>query len=91
MKKLFLSLYGEQLKKGNLSSIECKFEDYFESRVRELEKKSGGPAAAAPRGPIVSAHVENGDEDWVEPPPIPGMMKGITPFLVLSHANCILT
>jgi signal recognition particle receptor subunit alpha len=73
VKKLFISLYGEQLKKPYTSTIECHFEDYFTSRVQELEKKHGGmrtvisSAAAAPR--------QQGQEWEAPPPPIPGLLK----------------
>lgn len=71
VKKLFIALYGEQLKKPHISTIECHFDEYFESRVRELEKKAGGPAKAPP-----VKNIPNGkDEGWGEAPPIPGMMR----------------
>lgn len=60
VKKLFVTLYGEELKKPHTSTIECHFDDYFESRVRELEKRAGGPAR-----PIAAAQVDNG---WQESP-----------------------
>ena len=72
VKKLFVALYGDQLKKPHTSTIECHFDDYFESRVRELEKKAGGPA----RVPTPSVVDGKGDE-WTEAPPIPGMMRGV--------------
>ncbi|KAF8428258.1 signal recognition particle, alpha subunit, N-terminal-domain-containing protein [Tirmania nivea] len=70
VKKLFVALYGEQLKKPHVSTIECHFDDYFESRVRELEKKAGGPAKAP-----VHSTANGKDEGWGEAPPIPGMMR----------------
>lgn len=73
VKKLFVALYGEQLKKPLTSTIECHFEEYFESRVRELEKKAGGPV----RAPVAVVNGAAGkDESWMEAPPIPGIMRG---------------
>ncbi|RPB27490.1 P-loop containing nucleoside triphosphate hydrolase protein [Terfezia boudieri ATCC MYA-4762] len=70
VKKLFIALYGDQLKKPHISTIECHFDEYFESRVRELEKKAGGPAKA-----LVHNIAHGKDECWGEAPPIPGMMR----------------
>ena len=75
VKKLFVALYGDQLKKPHTSTIECHFDDYFESRVRELEKKAGGPARV-PTPNVVDGLIEKGD-GWAGAPPIPGMMKGV--------------
>lgn len=73
MKKLFIALYGDQLKKPHTSTIECHFEEYFESRLRELEKKAGGPARAV--APTIVNGSLGSDEGWGEAPPIPGLMR----------------
>lgn len=74
VKKLFIALYGEQLKKPHISTIECHFEEYFESRVRELEKKAGGPAKV-PITTTTAPSTSGQDDGWGEAPPIPGVMK----------------
>lgn len=76
VKKLFTTLYGEQLKRPHTSTIECHFDDYFNSRISELERRAGGPAR-----PIVSLPANGGtpvlDKKWDAPlpPPIPGILK----------------
>ncbi|KAI5842953.1 signal recognition particle, alpha subunit, N-terminal-domain-containing protein [Morchella snyderi] len=74
VKKLFTTLYGEQLKKPHTATIECHFDDYFNSRINELERRAGGPR------PIISAPVieqarDDGKWDAPPPPPIPGILK----------------
>lgn len=85
MKKLFVALYGDQLKKPHTSTIECHFDDYFESRVRELEKKAGGPARV-PTPSIVDSSIGKGD-GWTEAPPIPGMMRGVPTNALYQRRN----
>ncbi|KAK9478382.1 SRP54-type protein [Lipomyces japonicus] len=47
IKKLFTSLYGEQLKIMDPQSLPvCKFDDYFALRYAELERRSGGNHAS---------------------------------------------
>jgi len=76
VKTLFTSLYGDQLKKPHTSTIECHFDDYFNTRVHDLEKKYGTVArsAAAPAPP--SSRSPAPLESWdAPPPPIPGAMR----------------
>ncbi|KJZ75904.1 hypothetical protein HIM_04728 [Hirsutella minnesotensis 3608] len=43
IKTIFVSLYGEQLKKPNTTIIECtKFDDYFDQQLQELDASSAG-------------------------------------------------
>lgn len=76
MKKLFTTLYGEQLKRPHTSTIECHFDNYFDSRINELERRAGGPVR-----PIVSppanGQIPSLDDKWdaPPPPPIPGILK----------------
>lgn len=72
VKKLFTSLYGEQLKKPHTSTIECHFDDYFTSRVTELEKKYGTAARTVVVPPPASPTIEKWD---APPPPNPGLIK----------------
>jgi len=78
VKKLFTSLYGDQLKKPHTSTIECHFDDYFTSRVQELEKKYGTVARATinvlPNEVSQAASPQNDKWD-APPPPIPGLLK----------------
>ncbi|KAL7270942.1 hypothetical protein RUND412_006333 [Rhizina undulata] len=71
VKKLFTSLYGNKLKKPHTSTIECHFDDYFSSRIHELEKRSGGLTHVPNGTPSASAN------QWTAPPPppMPGLMK----------------
>ncbi|KAF8544477.1 signal recognition particle, alpha subunit, N-terminal-domain-containing protein [Trichophaea hybrida] len=78
VKKLFTSLYGDQLKKPYTSAIECHFDDYFTSRVQELEKKYGTVARATINVPStdVSRAATPQNDKWDAPPPlIPGLLK----------------
>jgi signal recognition particle receptor subunit alpha len=78
VKKLFTSLYGDQLKKPNTSTIECHFDDYFASRVQDLEKKYGSATRPTTHAPANTAHAAPNpqNEKWDAPPPVPGLMKG---------------
>ncbi|KAK3330577.1 hypothetical protein B0H66DRAFT_579779 [Apodospora peruviana] len=41
IRAIFVTLYGEQLKKPNTSLVECaKFDEYFDQQLQELEKTS---------------------------------------------------
>ena len=91
VKRLFGSLYGDQLRKKlrTAPTIECHFEDYFTSRVHELEKKYGSAAAARPAIPPTvvvpsqalpppppsSSSPLSKQQQHLPPPPIPAIMK----------------
>ncbi|KAK4125292.1 SRP54-domain-containing protein [Parathielavia appendiculata] len=48
IKAIFVSLYGDQLKKPNTMIVECvKFDEYFDQQLQELEQGSGKPDARA--------------------------------------------
>jgi len=48
IKAIFVSLYGDQLKKPNTTIIECvKFDEYFDQQLEELEQGSGKSDARA--------------------------------------------
>ncbi len=65
IKAIFVSLYGDQLKKPNTTLIECaKFDEYFDQQLEELEQGSGKSDARAFGDEALSEHL--GDE-----PPLP--------------------
>ena len=79
VKTLFTTLYGEQLKKSNGSTIECHFDDYFNSRVQELEKKAGGQSRLS--SGTATAYTDSPappDPSQWAPPPIPSLLKGMS-------------
>lgn len=70
-----MELYGSQLKKPNTSVVECHFDDYFDTLVRDLEVTSGGlPERHA------ASIAEFAPPDLVptldEPPPLPEVLRG---------------
>lgn len=80
MRALFTGLYGEQIKKGNTSLAECKFDDYFDRQMQELEPRGDGastvpfePAPAIQFTPPSSSGTDNAVEAV---PPMPGLRKG---------------
>ena len=74
IKAIFLSLYGDQLKKPNTTIIECiKFDEYFEQQIQELEQ---GSSKSDTRGYIDEATSEDAGDD----PPLP-------PALVLNQKH----
>ncbi|TGZ82772.1 signal recognition particle receptor subunit alpha [Ascodesmis nigricans] len=73
VKTLFTTLYGDQLRKPHTSTIECHFDDYFDTRIRDLEKQYGGPA---PRViPTTGGSPPPSTDVWGAPPPVPGLIK----------------
>jgi signal recognition particle receptor subunit alpha len=65
IKAIFLSLYGDQLKKPNTTIIECiKFDEYFEQQLQELEQ---GSSKSDTRAYIDEATSEDPGDD----PPLP--------------------
>lgn len=59
IKTIFVSLYGEQLKKPHTTVVECKsFDEYFDQQLQELDKSS---AAAAPLQQDNSAFAASSD------------------------------
>ncbi|KAI5796790.1 signal recognition particle, alpha subunit, N-terminal-domain-containing protein [Pyronema domesticum] len=79
VKKLFTSLYADQLKKPNTSTIECHFDNYFDKRISDLERKYG--TAVTHRAPSADSRSATPlNEKWdAPPPPIPGIMKAARP------------
>lgn len=66
IKTIFVSLYGEQLKKPHTTLVECaKFDEYFEQQLQELDKTTTG-------GPSVVPGIEL-QEPTDEPPEAPGL------------------
>ncbi|POR33274.1 Signal recognition particle receptor subunit alpha [Tolypocladium paradoxum] len=50
IKTIFVSLYGEQLKKPHTTIVECtKFDDYFDQQLQELDTSSAVDPTKAPR------------------------------------------
>ncbi|KAJ6443896.1 Signal recognition particle receptor subunit alpha [Purpureocillium lavendulum] len=51
IRTIFVSLYGEQLKKPNTTIVECtKFDDYFDQQLQELDTSSTADPTAGGRG-----------------------------------------
>lgn len=71
VKTLFTTLYGDQLRKPHTATIECHFDEYFDTRIRDLEAQYGGPVSA----PRVSSPAIT-DDSWGTAPPVPRLMKG---------------
>ncbi|KAL2019578.1 hypothetical protein VTK56DRAFT_9475 [Thermocarpiscus australiensis] len=68
IKAIFVSLYGDQLKKPNTTIVECvKFDEYFDQQLQELEQAGGKSDARAFRDDALSGNL--GDEPPL--PPIP--------------------
>jgi signal recognition particle receptor subunit alpha len=65
IKTIFVSLYGEQLKKPNTTIIECtKFDEYFDQQLQELDRTSARGAT------VTSSNVEPPvDEELATLPP----------------------
>ncbi|KAL1843292.1 hypothetical protein VTJ49DRAFT_2401 [Mycothermus thermophilus] len=63
IKAIFVSLYGDQLKKPNTTIIEyIKFDEYFDQQLHELEQGSARSDARAY------------EKDTNEPPPVPSVL-----------------
>ncbi|KND89828.1 Signal recognition particle receptor subunit alpha [Tolypocladium ophioglossoides CBS 100239] len=55
IKTIFVSLYGEQLKKPHTTIVECtKFDDYFDQQLQELDTSSAVDPTEAPGGGTTS-------------------------------------
>ena len=66
IKTIFVSLYGEQLKKPHTTLVACdKFDEYFEQQLQELDKTTTGVPSIAPSIQV--------DEATDEPPEAPGL------------------
>jgi signal recognition particle receptor subunit alpha len=77
VKDLFSELYGSQLKKPHTSVVECPFDDYFNTLVRDLESTSGAlPSNTTLGAPNVASQGPGSSSD--EAPPIPGVLKGMS-------------
>lgn len=89
VKKLFTSLYGEQLRRPHTSTIECHFDNYFDSRIAELERRSGGPARLVTPPTSTKQTPELEKWDAPPPPPIPGILraKASSPAPPTSHLS----
>ena len=75
IKTIFVSLYGEQLKKPNTTIVECaKFDEYFEQQVQELDRSSAA-ADAPPAVPDIQLPPPREEKTTLgdEPPPAPGL------------------
>lgn len=69
---LFVSLYGDELKKPNTSIVECPFDAYFDQQLRELEgSTSAARETVTPVKPIDFSEPRLIDE----PPPLPGLLS----------------
>ncbi|KAH0559434.1 hypothetical protein GP486_004054 [Trichoglossum hirsutum] len=73
IKDLFVELYGNQLKRPNTTVVECHFDDYFDTLVRDLEATSGGlpERHAASVSEFTPPNLEPALD---EPPPLPGVL-----------------
>ena len=75
IRKLFVDLYGDQLKKPHTSQVDCPFDDYFDQQVRELEKDAAQDRsrAAVDSDRFNVPPMRNGGENDLLP--IPGMRR----------------
>ncbi|PHH89374.1 hypothetical protein CDD83_6196 [Cordyceps sp. RAO-2017] len=54
IRTIFVSLYGEQLKKPHTTIVECtKFDDYFDQQLRQLDTSSSADPTSAPDDEII--------------------------------------
>lgn len=74
IKTIFVSLYGDQLKKPHTTLIEChNFDNYFEQQIRELDSSG----ASARHAPAITTHgdmpleEETISNDLGDDPPLP--------------------
>ncbi|KAK4042470.1 hypothetical protein C8A01DRAFT_44486 [Parachaetomium inaequale] len=68
IKAIFVSLYGDQLKKPNTTIVECiKFDEYFDQQLQELEQGGTKADARAYNDEAISGNL--GDE-----PPLPPIL-----------------
>ncbi|PHH79920.1 hypothetical protein CDD82_2096 [Ophiocordyceps australis] len=93
IKTIFVSLYGDQLKKPHSTIVECtKFDDYFDQQVQELDKAStdkAHPQPLADKTPAISGlkhrahHIKSSPEDAPSddstPAPTPNVSRPSTP------------
>ncbi|KAK3372022.1 signal recognition particle, alpha subunit, N-terminal-domain-containing protein [Podospora didyma] len=77
IRAIFVSLYGDQLKKPNTTIVECsKFDEYFDQQLHELEQTSGKSDPKELR--TIKEELFSGDSE--DEPPLP-------PSLVLRPRN----
>jgi signal recognition particle receptor subunit alpha len=72
IKTIFVSLYGEQLKKPHTTLVEClKFDEYFDQQLQELDQTSASGALNVPQVELPSGDgIASGG---AEPPTAPGL------------------
>ncbi|KAL2169720.1 hypothetical protein VTG60DRAFT_5773 [Thermothelomyces hinnuleus] len=69
IKAIFVSLYGDQLKKPNTTIVQCvKFDEYFDQQLRELEQAGNKSDARAYGDETVSGTIKDG-------PPLPSVLS----------------
>ncbi|KAK3693605.1 hypothetical protein B0T22DRAFT_401698 [Podospora appendiculata] len=74
IRAIFVSLYGDQLKKPNTTIVEClKFDEYFDQQLQELEQSSSKSDPKDLRAP------KEQDLSDDEPPLPPGLAQRIRP------------
>ena len=77
VKKIFTTIYSEQLEKPNATILKYDFDSYFDQQLRELDKTTGGAATREPprlEDDEKKAVEEDGDTGG-PPPPIPALVK----------------
>lgn len=68
-----MNLYGDQLKKPNVTLIQCaKFDNYFDQQLQELEKTGSKTDSKD----LLAFHDETLSDEGDMPPPLPGLVRG---------------
>ncbi|KAK6361110.1 hypothetical protein TWF730_004857 [Orbilia blumenaviensis] len=87
VKTLFVALYGEKIKASTGTKIQCHFDQYFEARLRSLERKAGGNSTIRPINTTLEDRSSEGNgggfsdgDEWSAPPPMPGVNHPGAPF-----------
>ena len=75
---IFTDLYQDQLKKPNISVVECNFDGYFDQQIKELESATKKNPQRVTQSALEEVtpppDSENGYEE--PPPPLPGLAPG---------------
>ncbi len=78
VRKIFLSVYKEQLQKPNAAALRYRFDSYFDKELERLNQSTGGEASAEPpRAQVQEKKVspEEGDTGGPPPPEQPQFLK----------------
>lgn len=89
VRKIFLSVYQDQLQKPNATALKYRFDPYFDKELERLNQSTGGEATAEP--PRIEVHEkkvspEEGDTGGPPPPEQPQFLKP-QPKAVALHGD----